>query len=307
MGLIFIIKGGDYFVDAATWTARVTGIPEFIIGATIVSLATTLPEATVSILSAIQNQPSMAVGNAIGSTICNTGLILGIYNIVKPSNVNSRVFVSKGILLIISLLTFWYLSKSFIINFQASIILLGLLCIYFIFSLVIAGYKKKKNRSVKSKTVSKKEWLPNIAKFIFGAILILLGADLLVKHGVSIAQMWGIPSAVISLTLIALGTSLPELVTSITALIKGHAGLSIGNILGANILNITMVIGLSSQFMPLHISEQMYFIDIPVSILLNLFLVIPSIFSKRISRGQSILLLLIYFSYITMLFIHYNF
>ncbi len=303
IGLILIIKGGDYFVDAAVWIAKVTGLPEVLIGATIVSLGTTLPEASVSVLSAIQNQSTMAIGNAIGSTICNTGLILGIYNLIKPSKIESKIFNIKGLLMLAYIGIFWFISRNKYITQTASLILLSMLALYIVFNLIVAGRSKSDKSTAASRlVVTPKEFPVQIGKFILGIILIVFGANLLVKHGVTLATMWGIPAAVISLTLIALGTSLPELVTSITALIKGHSGISIGNILGANILNITMVIGASAQFGTLEITKQTFYFDIPATIIINSLLVIPSIFTKRISRFQALMLLAAYFIYIMLLF-----
>lgn len=302
-GLILIIKGGDYFVDSATWIARVTQLPEVIIGATIVSLATTFPETMVSTLSVIQGQPSMAIGNAIGSTICNTGLVLGLYNLIKPSKVESSFFSFKGLLMIFYLLFFWILSKNRVIGLSSSIILLLLLFVYILFNICIVRYKKQDKKKLKVREIPDyKESVKQVIQFIFGIVLILFGADLLITHGVTLAKAWGVPEAIISLTLISLGTSLPELVTAITALFKGHSGLSIGNIIGANILNICMVIGVSSQFGTLEITDQTYYFDTPVSIIINLFLILPTIFTKKIGRLQSVILLVGYFTYILILF-----
>ncbi|MDD3839151.1 MAG: sodium:calcium antiporter [Clostridia bacterium] len=301
-GLVFIIKGGDLFVDAATWVAQTTGLPEVFIGATIVSLATTIPETTVSILSSINNQPSMAIGNAIGSIICNTGLILGLYCLIKPTRINTRIFYFKGLLLLFYMVVIWFLSKNKVIGPLSVSILILLLFIYMIFNLMIAGYKKSHKTSVAPSIFIKRCYLTFLIQFIFGAVLILLGSNLLLKYGVVIAKEWGVPEAVISLTLISFGTSLPELITAISSLTKGHVSIGIGNILGANILNVTMVIGLSGCFRALSVPAQTYYLDIPVAFALNFILVVPTIFTKRINRIQSALLLTGYFAYIIMLF-----
>ncbi len=303
VGLLLIIKGGDYFVDSATWIAKVTRMPEVLIGATIVSLATTFPETMVSTLSAIGGQPAMAIGNAVGSTICNTGLILGLYNFIRPSKINSRVFVVKGLLLISYIGVLWLLSLKGVIDLRSSFFLLSLLLLFIASNLAIASYRKNKNSQLMlPKSTVHKEWMPQIGKFVVGIVLIIIGSKLLVTYGIDIAELWGVPSAVISLSIIALGTSLPELVTSMTALMKGHAGLSMGNILGANILNICMVLGISAQFSPLEISKQNIYLDIPVSLGINLLLVVPSILTRRISRLQAALLLAVYGAYMVLLF-----
>ncbi len=302
IGLVFIIKGGDYFVEAATWIAAVTGLPEVLIGATIVSLATTFPELMVSVMAAFKNYPSMAIGNAVGSTICNTALVLGLYNFIRPSKINTRIFNLKGLLMLSYMFIFWMLSFTGRIGRLSSAILLGMLVAYGILNVLMVGYKKfpkKRNYSLPDKQTV----VRNLILFVFGIGLILVGARLLVNNGVRIAEFWGVPKAIISLTLIAFGTSLPELVTSITALAKGHGGLSMGNILGSNILNITMVLGLSSLVRPLTVAPQNVRLDIPVALLLNALLVIPAIINKRITRLQSFLLLIGYFIYIAVLFL----
>ncbi|OGO79231.1 MAG: hypothetical protein A2Y23_01230, partial [Clostridiales bacterium GWB2_37_7] len=284
LGLFLIIKGGDYFVDSASWIAKVTRVPEVIIGATIVSLATTFPETMVSVFSAASYQSDIAVGNALGSIICNTGLILGIYNLIKPTKTASKIYTFKGILLMSYILAFWFMSRDRIINAFEGYLLLLFLLTFIIFNIALIGYKKSQSRkSAHHEKHSTKEWSIQILKFLFGILLITIGARLLVSQGTSLAKVWGVSEALISLTLIALGTSLPELVTAITALRKGHAEISIGNILGANILNITMVLGLSTQVNPLTISKQALYFDIPAAIIITSSLIFPSLIAKKIS------------------------
>jgi cation:H+ antiporter len=302
VGFIFIVKGGDYFVDAATWMARITGLPEVFIGATIVSLATTLPETSVSVLSVVRQQPSMAIGNAIGSTICNTGFVLAVYNIIRPIKVQSRIFTLKGLLMITYIFILWIISFNGTIDRLSSLLLLFLLTVYIVFDVFIIQYRKTQNSKMSFISVAKKkEIMENVLKFAVGITLILVGANFLVKYGVILARFWGVPTRIISLTLIALGTSLPELVTAISALIKGHSAISVGNIIGANILNITMVIGFSAQIRPLHVLSQTYYLDMPVSLILNSLLVLPSIFTKKISRLQAFVLFVGYCVYTVIL------
>ncbi|MGE5632716.1 MAG: calcium/sodium antiporter [Caulobacteraceae bacterium] len=303
VGLILIIIGGDYFVDSATWIARVTKLPEVLIGATIVSLATTFPETMVSVISAINNQSAMSVGNAVGSTICNTGLILGLYNLVRPSKISSRIFNFKGLLLILYILIFWYLAGISVIGTWASYMLLFMLVLYVFCDLMIVGYRRSQTNANHMEILTEpSECIRQAVKFIMGISMIIYGSHLLVTHGVTLAKLWGVPASVIALTLIALGTSLPEFVTAVASLVKGHAELSIGNILGANILNITMVMGLSARFRPLKITGQMFYFDIPTSIVINSVLILPSIITKKITRFQSLLLLVIYAVYVAILF-----
>lgn len=321
VGLIIIIKGGDLFVDASVWFATITGIPTIIIGATIVSLATTLPELFVSVFASVQGSPDMAIGNAVGSTICNIGLILSTSVLFAPGDINRKLFSEKGILMIISTILLLIFSSDTILSKSEGAILLVVLLIFIQLNLkqfkgsnILVENKKVEGR-VKSKAI-----VINISKFGLGAIFIIIGAQLLVKNGRTIALFFNVPEQIISLTLIALGTSLPELTTSITAIIKGHEGISVGNIIGANILNSTMILGTASFTTKygLVISKRdivvfgrifkdiphTLYVDLPVSLLLMLILVGSGIYNRKLQRTTGSVLLLIYLLYLT--FLGYN-
>ncbi|WHH57045.1 calcium/sodium antiporter [Petroclostridium sp. X23] len=309
IGLIFIVKGGDWFIESASWIAKITGIPEVLIGATIVSLGTTLPELMVSSTSAIQGHGEMAIGNAIGSTICNIGLILGLSNLISPSRISSRTYNIKAVLMVLYCIIFLIISLDGKISGIDSSILLTCLLFYIIlnylevYNLDTLLSKKSHRRTNKSNIVSitVKELSINMLQFFLGSGLVFFGAQLVVKYGVIIAALLKVPDMFISLTAIALGTSLPELVTSVTALIKGHRNLSVGNIIGANILNISMVLGVSSLFTPIDIPIQTLRLDIPFSLLLMLTLVIPSILTWKIKRLHASILLIQYIAYLSIL------
>src|SRR5690554_1988288 len=178
IGFILLIKGGDLFVDAATWFAKVTGLPEVIIGATIVSLATTLPETMFSALSALHNETAMSMGNAVGSIICNTGFVLGICNIIKPSKVNSRIFYVKGIMLLLYIVILWVLASNGVIGHLSSLALFSMLAIYLLFNVEIVRYKitkfQKNKKRKREFSLSFKEVLFQVFQFFFGSLLILV-------------------------------------------------------------------------------------------------------------------------------------
>lgn len=301
LGLIMIIKGGDYFVDGAIWLSRITNLPEVLIGATVVSLATTIPEASVSILSVLQNQTDVALGNVIGSVICNTGFVCGLYSIIKPGKIDLKTFRANGLFLLISLITFQALASKGSISILSSAIFLILLLIYIIFFTIIPVYKGR--GVMKKRKYKTEEGLENLVKFVVGISLIIIGSNLLIDYGIEIANYWNVSTGVIGLSIISLGTSLPELVTAVSALIKGHDQLSIGNIIGANILNITMIMGFSSLIRPIPIDNAALSIHIPILIIVNSVLIIPSIITRKISRIQALLMLLIYSLYIIYLYI----
>lgn len=304
IGLVLIIKGGDWFIDSASWVARTTGMPEVLIGATIVSLGTTLPELVVSSAASLQGHSEMAIGNAIGSTICNTGLILGVCNLISPSKINSRVYNVKAVILIFYISIFFIMALDGKIGRMDSSILILCLLIYILVNYLEVNVKTtSSSRQKRSRfyVVTQKEIGMNLIKFVTGSICIVLGANLLVDNGIIIAGIFKVPHIVISLTAIALGTSLPELVTSVTALIKGHKNLSIGNILGANILNISMVLGISSAFRPLNITAPAIQLHIPFSFLMMLTLTAPTIFTWKISRIHASVLVGLYVIYLVIL------
>lgn len=302
LGLLLIIKGGDWFTDSAITLARASGLPEVLIGATIVSLATTLPETIVSMSAAKDGFITMSIGNAVGSIICNTGLILALICIIKPSKITSNFFRLKSILMCLYLIIMVYLALDGVIDKSNSLVLIAMLIIYVVFDFFIL-----KNR-IEKKAINHKLHLESKVKlrigvlFIVGALTIFGGAELLIHSGAAIARGMRVPESVIALSIIALGTSLPELSTAITALKKGHSNIAIGNIVGANILNITMVIGVSAFVAPLEILKQNILLDFPLALIIVLVLIIPSLIKKKVYRVQGIALLVTYIVYLVFLY-----
>jgi len=305
LGLILIVKGGDYFIESSVEIAKISKLPKILIGATIVSIATTAPEAIVSITASFKNYTQMSVGNSIGSIICNTGLILGITAIISPTKVKGNFTKLKSLMLILFFIIFLKLSFDRTINYSDAWILLTLLIIYILFDLLVIMHKKNKVIKEKEVIYSKKNYIKIILLFIIGIVGIFIGSNLLINNGIVIAKFIGIPEAVISLTLIALGTSLPELTTALTALKKGHSSLSIGNIIGANILNISLVLGASGFLNDLDISIQNIYLDFVIAFILILILTLTCIFKGKINRLVGFLLFLIYMIYLFILYYIY--
>lgn len=315
IGLVIIIKGGDLFVDAAIWIAKKTGVPSILIGATIVSLATTLPELFVSTIASLHGYTDMAIGNALGSTICNIGFILGLGALISPIPVRRKFFSIKAFMMIVSLISFYSLAYDKVVTKFEGMLLLLLLGVYIMINILEVKYSNHGNSDYME--IGNSSLVNSIFKFILGSALIILGARLLVDNGVKIAKLLDVPEQTISLTLIALGTSLPELVTSIVALIKGHRGMAVGNIIGANIINITMVLGISSLVAQsgLAISTrninfadkilkdvpQALVLDIPMSFFMMIILLLAGTFHREIGRMHGLFLLLVYFSYLGIL------
>lgn len=304
IGLGMIVKGGDMFVDSAVGIAEKTGISTGIIGATIVSVATTLPELFVSTLASWQGLSDMAVGNALGSYICNIALILGVCAMIRPIKIRGNFFSTKALLMILSLAIFYIFGKDGIIAYIEGISLLTIVILFIILNLMEHSKEKKKSTDKNLIKTGKQNTFKNIVFFVIGGTLVITGSNLLVDSAVEIAYMLKVPTQVISLTLVALGTSLPELVTALTATIKNQQNISVGNILGANILNISMIIGVSSLVSRggLPVSNQTLTQDIPVAAFIALIFVGTGTFKKGISRLWGLVLLVLYLMYLYILF-----
>lgn len=304
IGLIMTVKGGDLFVDAAIWIAEKTGISSGIIGATIVSMATTLPEFFVSTVASNEGFSEMAIGNAIGSYICNIAFIIGICSLIRPIKIKDKFFGIKGIMMIGYLCIFFLFSKDGFITFKEGYLLV-LLQIFFVFLNILEHRRESTYRSKnKGKYICKKDLIKNGVKFIVGILLIIYGAHILVDSGVEIAKALRIPKQVVSLTLLAIGTSIPEFVTSIVAILKGQQNISLGNILGANIINISIVVGISTLVSDkgLIVTGHTLFTDIPMAMLVSFLFVVVGLLNKKIGRLTGLILLGAYITYLFILF-----
>lgn len=307
LGFILISKGADIFINYTVIIGKKTNISELILGATIVSFATTLPELTVSLFASLEGHTTMSLGNAVGSIICNTGLVLGLVGFISPFKVDKNMFFSKSILLLLSVVMLIVFGLDGNITKIDGIFLLIMLAIY-----MYTNYKSVADDNKKINTSSRVKERTTLIEgikigifFLIGLIMMVIGSRLLVDNGVKIAQVIGIPQGVISLTVIALGTSLPELVSSVTAIRKKHHAICVGNILGANILNIVSVIGISAIPNNIPILSQNMKIDFPFMILLLITLILPTIKKDKIYRWQGLLMLTIYFTYIITLYLMY--
>ena len=299
VGLVLIVKGGDLFVDAAPWMAEASGMPKFLIGPTIVSLATTLPEVIVSLMAAVQRSTEMAIGNAVGSVTANTGLILAVSLIFMPAVIRRRQIAFKGILMIFSILTLWLLSRDGSLSLFESLLVLLLFVAFIIENISQAGAEASAREKA---AVEKGDLGKNVLKFLLGAAGLVVGSRLLVDNGTLLAQAFGVSERVIAVTMVAIGTSLPELVTAITAIVKKQASLSVGNILGANIIDVTVILPLcalvSGGSLPVASSSAAY--DMPVCLAVAAVAVVPTLIWKRFSRIQGIVLVAIYVAYLSL-------
>jgi len=381
IGLVLLIKGGDWFVDGATGIAHRFHIPEILIGATVVSIGTTLPEVMVSATGAIQGQGAMAYGNAIGSIICNTSLVAAITIAIRPAPVEKKTLRFPVIFFFCAAIFY-----SFVAYFFGEFALwagIVLLCgfVGYMTVLIIQAFRDRQPKEeitgelvldvlddevsedkqssvgdfvgfllaavglIASQVIGivtngglmtdvsdfmafagfylqgvlgliflviglakaiKQDGLAllnsNVLFLVLGAAVIAIGATLLVDNGTIIAEKLGVPSTVIALTFVALGTSLPELVTAITSLAKGHGALSLGNVIGANIFNLVLVSGTAITIAPFEVPAEKVVagmnaslvVDIPVMFAVMALMTLPALFRGKLARWQGIALLAIY-------------
>lgn len=307
VGLVLLIKGGDWFVDGATGIAHRFHVPELLIGATVVSIGTTLPEVMVSATSAVSGHGEIAYGNAIGSIICNTALIAAILIAVRPEKVDGKTFRTPVIFFFCAAAL--YLIAAYVFGNFSRVVGALLLALFVVYMVVIIRQAKNMPKTITTATREKEEqqeefppmW-KDILLLVVGAALIAVGANLLVDNGTKIAQWLGVPESVIALTFVALGTSLPELVTAITSLVKGHGALSLGNVVGANLFNLVLVSGVSTVLSPFTVPQSKLIagmnaslvVDLPVMLFVMAFLTLPALKRGKVTRGQGITLLAVY-------------
>ena len=316
-GFILLIKGGDWFVDAACGIAKRFHLPELLIGATVVSIGTTLPEVMTSAIGAMSGASEIAYGNAIGSIICNTSLIAAVTIAIKPAKVERKTLIFP-VIFFFATAVFYSLNAYIFDGFAlwAGIILL----VAFVAYMIINVINMKKNpaspemvefEEAEVVEVSNAGLIKDIAMLLAGALVIAIGAYLLVENATIIAEQLGVPESVIGLTVVALGTSLPELVTAITSLVKGHGALSLGNIIGANIFNFVLVSGVAITICPFTVPlsstlfgmNASFILDIPVMFAVMAIMTLPPLFKGKLQRWQGISLLAIYVTYLVMQFV----
>ena len=300
VGLLFLIKGGDWFVDGASALARRFHLPELRIGATVVSIGTTLPEVMVSTMSALSGHGEIAYGNAIGSVICNAALIAAITIAVRPGKVNPKT-LKMPVLFFFAAAAIYCVAAYGFGKFTRP---MGFIMLAMFVAYIAANIHQMKNAPAEEHE-EEEETMPlprMLMLLVLGAVLIAMGANLLVDNGTLIAQALGVPESVIALTFVALGTSLPELVTAITSLIKGHSDLSLGNVVGANVFNLVLVSGVSVALAPFTVPQSATIfgmnsslvLEIPVMIAVMVLLTAPALVKGKLSRVQGVALLVIY-------------
>jgi len=301
VGILVIIKSADFFTHGAEGIARIFRIPRMIIGLTIVSIATTAPEFTISTISSYMKSGGIAVGNALGSCIANIGLILGVAAILHPIDFKKRTIRQDIPLLFVVLGIFTLLITNNELSRLDGSLLVLLLAAFLVF-VVTRELRNRQDNKPKAPEAGFRV-SPSIVKFIIGAGGVILSAKYaIIPSSVNIARFFGVPEVVIGLSMVALGTSLPELTTALVASAKKMGELAAGNVIGANILNILWVLGASSMIRPLGIDPQIKAITIPVIFGITLLMFLFSATKLRISRREGVALLAVYVGYIIYIF-----
>ena len=309
VGLVLLIKGGDWFVDSATGIAKRFRVPEIIIGATVVSIGTTLPEVMVSATAAINQNGAIAYGNAIGSIICNTSLIAALTIAIRPAPVNRKAIVMPVIFFFVSAAIYVAAAYGFgTFDRWLGIVMLLVFAVYMTMT-IRQGFKNPVEADEHEEEEGPQgSLIKDVIVLIVSAALIAVGADMLEGSSVSLATMAGIPTEVVGVTIVALCTSLPELVTAITALAKGHGALSLGNIIGANIFNLVLVSGVAVTISPFAVPEgstifgqnTSLVMEIPLMIGVMALMTLPAVLKKKLFRWQGAALLAIYVAFVTL-------
>jgi cation:H+ antiporter len=307
VGLILIIKGGDFFVSSSVRIAEQLRMPRVVIGSTLVSLATTTPELTVSIFSGLKGESGLAVGNAVGSCICNLGLILGVMAALKHVEVHPRTLRTAFAAMLGSGVLLFVLTSDLTLSRGQGVFLVALGVAYFVFDFSrhqrhVSPAAHAEAAALETEFVNRHSWLKGgrgaALQFLAGAVLVVVGSKLLVDSAVGIARALGIPSLIIGLTIVAVGTSLPELITAITSSRRNVSDLAVGNLLGANIANLTLIVGSAASMHEVSMSRAAQLLNFPS--LLGVMLLALWMFSteSRVSRREGTVLLTFYAAYL---------
>lgn len=291
VGFVMLVKGADWFVDGTAGIARKFGIPQLVIGLTIVAMGTSAPEAAVSVTAALKNNAGITIGNVVGSNILNILIILGVSSIItalsiQSSTIKYEIPYMMGITLVLLFMGF---TGGIVTRLEGSILWI-LFIVYLLYLYRLAQNGKEE------KIEEEKSPMMLVISAIVGGFTIVWGSSITVDSATEIAKMIGLSERFIGLTIVALGTSLPELVTSVTAARKGNADIAIGNIVGSNIFNILFVVGTSALITPVPF-EKNFLIDTTISALIGVLLWISVFRSKKLTRPWGIVMLVCYAAY----------
>lgn len=304
IGFIVLVKGADLFVDGASSLAKKLKVPSMLIGLTIVAFGTSAPEAAVSINAALKNSSELAVGNIVGSNIFNLLFVAGIAAIIKPINIRFKTLVKEFPFMILATVVLYILGND--IRFQGTatnvltkgdgLIILSIFSVFLYYLVEMAMSSREEDVEDSPDEIKNQSMLKSSILGIAGLGGILLGADLVVKTSTLIALQLGMSETLVGLTIVAVGTSLPELITSIVAARKGEGDIAIGNVIGSNLFNILFILGISSVISPIVIETKILF-DIIYLLGVTILTYWFAIKNKKISKAEGTLLSLLYIGY----------
>ena len=318
IGFVFLVKGADWFVDGSSSAARLLKVPSIVIGLTIVAFGTSAPELAVSLTAALNGSNGIAVGNVVGSNFFNLLMIIGICALIKPMHINKNILKSEfpisivcGILLLVMLAdaTVFYKSEN-ILSHLDGIILLVLFALFVVAQIRNALHGRKQAISdaaipesevqvVETEADEIKVLSPvkSVVLIIVGLVLVIFGGDLVVDNATIIAQSFGLSDAFIGLTIVAFGTSLPELFTSIVAARKGENDLALGNVVGSNIFNILLILGVSSAIHPITVGVDSL-IDLAILTVMSIITYIMAWHKCKLNRVEGCIMIAMYLGYV---------
>lgn len=298
--LAILLKSADFFVDGAVGIANIFRIPKIVVGIVLVSLATTLPEFSVSVQSAYLGHPEIALGNAVGSVMADEGLALALAAIIGVSiAVDRNILKSFGIFLIGSAFISYAFAFDAFIGRIEGILLISLLVGYYYY--LIRRGMPKSAQGHQNKRLSHPKLRKILVFFIIGAAGVIVSSRLVIWSGLWIAKIFGVPEIIIGLSMIAIGTSLPEITTAITSALKGHGEIAIGNILGADVLNLLWIIGAAATVNPIRVNQRTVAFAYPWMIILVVTMVILMRHRHQLTRKKGILLMALYVIYFYLL------
>lgn len=301
-GFYLLTVAADWLVNGAANLAKRIGVSSLVIGLTVVAFGTSMPELVVSVDASLAGNPGIAVGNVVGSNIFNIALILGIAALIQPIAC-SKTVIRRDVPVMIAITgLFWYLTQDRLISRVESISLFCLLAIYTIYSYYKARKEPQSEENTDTPGEKPTTLLTELRLIIAGLVAMIAGSKLLLHGSVAIAKAGGVSDEVIGLTLIAAGTSLPELATSIVAATKGQSDIAVGNVVGSNIFNILGILGVAGMILPLEVSEHMAKIDCPLMFVISLGCLPIMRSDLKITRLEGVVLLAAYLGYTWVLF-----
>jgi len=295
LGIFFTIKGADYFVHAAGWLSDVTGISRGVMGATLIAFSTSAPELFVSLIATLKGYNGISMGNIVGSNICNLGVGFVIIALFLPCTMRDKLSVVNGLLLLFASAVVMIFAFAGVISIWFAAALMLTFIVFTYFQIKYSGHEKKPRKKTNAREII---W--NILLFAVGIVGIVLGSNIIVDNAIILGHEIGVSEHIMGLTVVAVGTSLPEIFTTIVAVIKREHALSVGNLIGSNIFNITLILAVVAFVSggALIVTRNTMFIDMPIAMLFAAIAVIPTLLTKRVHRWQGATLGVLYVAYI---------